>query len=66
MKFRAVAMGCMVLAAACQQAEQNGATADVSEKASGMNPVTTGELRAQWIAAAERVWPSGELPVGAP
>jgi uncharacterized protein (TIGR02246 family) len=47
-------MGCMVLAAACQQTDQTQATADVSEKGSGTNPVATGELRAQWIAAAER------------
>lgn len=54
MYFRAVALSCILLAAACQQAEQTQATADVSEKASGANPAASGELRAQWVAAAER------------
>jgi uncharacterized protein (TIGR02246 family) len=54
MKFRAVAMSCMLLAVACQQTEQTGTSANVSEKASSENPAASGELRAQWIAAAER------------
>ncbi len=54
MRFRAVAMSCMLLAAACQQAEQTEATADVSEKASGITPDAATELRNSWIAAAER------------
>ncbi|HEX6064449.1 MAG TPA: SgcJ/EcaC family oxidoreductase [Longimicrobiales bacterium] len=44
----------MLLAAACQQAEQTEATADVSEKASGVVPAAVGELRNAWIAASER------------
>src|SRR5688572_4268133 len=54
MRFRAVALGCMLLVAACQQTEQTEATADVSEKASGVTPAAVAELRNSWIAAAER------------
>ena len=54
MRMRAVAMSCVLLTAACQQTENAQATADVAEKASGVNPANNGELRAQWIAAAER------------
>jgi uncharacterized protein (TIGR02246 family) len=55
MRFRAVAISCiLLLAAACQQAEQTEATADVSEKGSGIDPAAAAELRNGWIAAAER------------
>ena len=54
MRLRVVALACTLLAAACQPTDQTEATADVSEKAAGVNPAANGELRNAWIAAAER------------
>jgi uncharacterized protein (TIGR02246 family) len=54
MKFRAVATSCIVLAMACQPAEQTAASDEATEKASGDIAAEVGQMRDAWIAAANR------------
>ncbi len=55
MSFRAVAMGCMILAAGCQPAAETESTATDTTEASPADPTATiTQLRNDWVAAAER------------